>query len=599
MATTDTNDLDRGGAEFGALARRAVELLEDAPDGLDGAALATLLFGAVRGPWAFLLDNVLAADDRIERDGARWRVRRTAPAAGAVITPSVVALALGVTGSDPRRHRLVRIVAVRRGHRQTIGRLDLLVNPRRRLPRYLAIAARLTPDEVAEAPGFAEVVPFLREFLAADDCYAYGAHWTAAFLARECERVGVPGIPNRLLELDGLPGTTVAAGRKPGLVRVAAALGIDHPRPGDPAADADVAARIAAACVLGDAAQQMALPSLDAGAAMAPHTPLLLSRGWLASVPEVPGVYLLLDAGGLPLYVGKAANLRTRLASYVGRAFGLNRRLEALAVRTAAVETRPTATDLEARLLEARLIRRHRPVFNVARQVRRSSTVVRLSAADVARPIRLVREASADGAIYLGPYRSERAAREALALARQVYPEAFSRGRRQAVDRAAIHAVTRLLSGQKGPALDRLRTEMTALNAAGERAAADGRAAAIRAVQALETRPSPLIGIDLSRPVLVVQRALRDGVEMAYLIRDGDLVATGPLEAWASPVNRGEATQVAARLLASVDGVRAALTPESDPLGREEHRAIVLRWLMERPPDDRLFVLLTDAIPSR
>jgi excinuclease ABC subunit C len=84
----------------------------------------------------------------------------------------------------------------------------------------------------------------------------------------------------------------------------------------------------------------------------------------LATMPESPGVYRMLDAKGDALYVGKARSLKRRVAAYtqLGR---LPERLRRMVTETAAMEIVTTHTEAEALLLEANLIKRLKPRFNI------------------------------------------------------------------------------------------------------------------------------------------------------------------------------------------------------------------------------------------
>src|SRR4029077_14079976 len=97
-------------------------------------------------------------------------------------------------------------------------------------------------------------------------------------------------------------------------------------------------------------------------------TPLGAGRAALVRdaklAPSAPGVYRMIDAAGEVLYVGKAKNIRKRITSYT-RPAGHDTRIERVIAQTAAVEFVTTATETEALLLEANLIKRLRPRFNV------------------------------------------------------------------------------------------------------------------------------------------------------------------------------------------------------------------------------------------
>ena len=84
----------------------------------------------------------------------------------------------------------------------------------------------------------------------------------------------------------------------------------------------------------------------------------------LVTMPANPGVYRMLDAKGEALYVGKARSLRKRVTAYVQVA-RLPERLRRMVSETAAMEIVTTHTEAEALLLEANLIKRLKPRFNI------------------------------------------------------------------------------------------------------------------------------------------------------------------------------------------------------------------------------------------
>ncbi|HWM80787.1 MAG TPA: excinuclease ABC subunit UvrC [Pseudolabrys sp.] len=99
-----------------------------------------------------------------------------------------------------------------------------------------------------------------------------------------------------------------------------------------------------------------------------PDNPLAIGRAAILRhgrlAPSSPGVYRMIDARGDVLYVGKAKNIRKRVLSYT-RPTGLDTRIERMVAATVAMEFVSTRTETEALLLEANLIKRLRPRFNV------------------------------------------------------------------------------------------------------------------------------------------------------------------------------------------------------------------------------------------
>ena len=89
----------------------------------------------------------------------------------------------------------------------------------------------------------------------------------------------------------------------------------------------------------------------------------VIHRFW-QTLPNLPGVYRMIDAKGDVLYVGKARSLKKRVASYT-RGIGHTNRIARMIAETAAMEFVTTATETEALLLEANLIKQLKPRFNV------------------------------------------------------------------------------------------------------------------------------------------------------------------------------------------------------------------------------------------
>jgi DNA polymerase-3 subunit epsilon len=95
------------------------------------------------------------------------------------------------TGSDPARHRLTEVGAVRVRGGRIIGEWSSLVNPERRIPAFISQLTGITDAMVAGAPRFAEVAPGLREFLGDSVFVAHRARFDHGFLKAEFERCGI------------------------------------------------------------------------------------------------------------------------------------------------------------------------------------------------------------------------------------------------------------------------------------------------------------------------------------------------------------------------------------------------------------------------
>ncbi len=150
------------------------------------------------------------------------------------------------------------------------------------------------------------------------------------------------------------------------------------------------------------------------------ETPAAFDAGaFLATCSGRPGVYRMFDGEAKLLYVGKAKNLKKRLASYF-RKTGLAPKTAALVARIAQVETTITANETEALLLEQTLIKQWRPPYNILLRDDKSYPYVFLSDGDYPR-LSIHRGAKKQKGRYFGPYPSAGAIRESLNLLQKTF----------------------------------------------------------------------------------------------------------------------------------------------------------------------------------
>jgi len=127
-----------------------------------------------------------------------------------------------------------------------------------------------------------------------------------------------------------------------------------------------------------------------------------------------PGVYLMKDAAGRILYVGKAKNLKRRLASYFLKTGASDIKTRTLLRRVINFDTIVTGSEKEALLLESNLIKRHRPRYNVILKDDKRYPVLRIDLKHPYPNLSIVRKIGKDGAAYFGPFASALAVRETL-----------------------------------------------------------------------------------------------------------------------------------------------------------------------------------------
>jgi excinuclease ABC subunit C len=137
------------------------------------------------------------------------------------------------------------------------------------------------------------------------------------------------------------------------------------------------------------------------------------AKPFVDSLPGRPGVYRMLDSEGQILYVGKARNLKSRVASYF-QPSNVQPKVLALIAKTASMEVTITNSDTEALLLEYNLIKKHRPRFNVVLRDDKSFPYLHLETNHDFPRLNFYRGSRKEPGKYFGPYPSAGAVRDTL-----------------------------------------------------------------------------------------------------------------------------------------------------------------------------------------
>jgi excinuclease ABC subunit C len=148
--------------------------------------------------------------------------------------------------------------------------------------------------------------------------------------------------------------------------------------------------------------------------------PVILNQ--VRALPRSPGVYLMRDAEGDVIYVGKAKQLRTRVRSYFGSARSLEPRVRALAERVSTIDHVVTRSESEALLLEATLVKRHQPTYNVRLKDDKHYPYLKVDVQSPWPRVTITRRVEDDGARYFGPYASAGSVRRTLDVVKKLFP---------------------------------------------------------------------------------------------------------------------------------------------------------------------------------
>lgn len=152
------------------------------------------------------------------------------------------------------------------------------------------------------------------------------------------------------------------------------------------------------------------------------HARDVLSRELLAGLPSRPGVYLMKDQYGVVIYVGKAKCLKDRVSSYYSEPLGYTRKMDGLVESIVKIDHIVTGSELEALLLESKLIKQYHPRYNSQLRNYEAYPFIKVDLSQRFPRIYSVREVTDDGARYFGPFRNRRAVEATVEIIEQLFP---------------------------------------------------------------------------------------------------------------------------------------------------------------------------------
>jgi DNA polymerase III subunit epsilon len=399
-------------------------LLESRPEGVTTAELMGTIFAGC-GSDPDLGDRVvhqlLGGDPAFvyDPDHQLWACRERAALRVPIHEASYVVVDLETTGGAPGGGRIIEIGACRMAGPCIEETYQTLVRPWTRIPRFISAMTSITNEMVREAPAIEEVLPHFRRFLGESVLVAHNAQFDSTFLDFEFRRLFGMGLRNPVLCTLRLARRLLPSMRRRGLDAMAEHFGLSTQGRHRGLGDARMAAELLSIFI--EMAGQMGVRRLDrllefqhagaSGRRIERHVP----PETIAALPAAPGVYLMRNERGDLLYVGKARNLKRRVASYFNGGMGLRPKVIELVGHVWSVETRITPNSLEAALLEATMIRQLKPPYNRMLKSSPSAYFVRIDMTDPFPKLTLSTALSRRaGLIQLGPYIGRRSPRRGL-----------------------------------------------------------------------------------------------------------------------------------------------------------------------------------------
>ncbi len=328
---------------------------------------------------------------------------------------------LETTGGSPVDSRITEVGAVTYRAGERLATFQALVNPGVAISPFITQLTGISDHLVAREPPIEQVLPSFLEFSKGAVFVAHNASFDFRFMNANLARLDYDPIP-------GPPVCTAKLARRivwPDVpnVKLHTLAGYFRTRvqPTHRAlADAEACAEVLHGLL--DLGGRLGIATLGdlREASRARGRPHYAKIRMADHLPQAPGVYLFKGSGGQVLYVGKATDLRGRVKSYF---YGdARKKIEDLLAEVASVDAIQTdGGELEALVLEARLIGRHEPKYNRRGKSFRRYAYLKLDTAEAFPRLKTVRRVGADDGPYLGPFSSGRRA----ALVKEALEEVF------------------------------------------------------------------------------------------------------------------------------------------------------------------------------
>jgi len=598
--------------------------LQARPAGADARELMGLLFKGIGSDPELgerFIRGLIGGDPNFIFDALTglWSTRQSAALRVPLEEARFVVVDLETTGGRAAPGAIIEIGAYRMVGRRIADAFQTLVRPRMAIPRFISGLTSITNEMVATAPPIEEALPAFRDFLGDAVMVAHNAPFDRSFLDFEFRRLFGIGLRNPVLCTVRMARRLLPSVKRRRLDLLAEHFGLSTQGRHRGLGDARMAAELLS--IFLEIAAQTGLNRLDrliddhqrgaAGRRVERHVPPEV----INALPLSPGVYLMRNERGDLLYVGKAARLKERVASYFNGGANVNGKTAELVSHVWSIETRPARSALEAALIEARLIRELKPPYNRMLKSVAPAYFVRIDLMDQFPRIAVAQKLSARaGMMQLGPFIGRRNLDAAVrALSRllglrvcsgQLEPnEDFSpciygqMGHCAAPcnlsideDRYGVQVgrAVAFMRGRSGPLLGELARgrDQAASSLRYEEARRHHRD--LEALTTLTERVTRLSRVVTENNLVIVAPALAPELPAAlvYVVLSGRLALVRELD------TPEAADEVSAFVAANYESyrMRAVARPELEPM------MIVARWLKERAGDDARLIHLEGPV---
>lgn len=597
--------------------------LLERPSGATPRELLDLVFtrpGADAELGPRFLHLLLGCDERFAFAEASGRWIATAHAALAVplSEATFVVVDLETTGGAPDRgHGIIELGACKVAGGRIVDRFVRLVDPGRRLPPFITSLTGITPAMLAGQPRIDAVLPEFLAFAAGSVLVAHNATFdlgflNAARLACEGRTIDQPHVCTLRLARRLLPQL-----RRKSLDALAGHFGVPlvdrHRALGDAQITVELLFQLLELARRRGVLRVGELLDFQHSASDGRRWVCPLPRARVSALPQAPGIYRFRGADGRLLYIGKAKNLRQRVASYVTNAATHRGKVLDLIRHIHDVEVEVAGSELEAALREAEEIRRCKPPYNTLSKHLPQIAFLKLTVAEGYPRLMVVNRLTGRAGRYFGPFRGRRAALEMQALLARLFrlrtctgalrpsPEtspclqgqigACTAPCAERVDRTAyaqqVAAAARFFDGEIGAAQRTLEARRAAHAEAQRFEAAARVQRELELVRRMRFRQRTMSFIVERQHFVALQPTADGGSALLYAVAHGRLVARATVRA----VHELEAFAARVQAELSLPGKRG-IAPED-----VDGTIILAAWLRSRGDRDGYVFRLREEVP--
>ena len=272
----------------------------------------------------------------------------------------------------------------------------------------------------------------------------------------------------------------------------------------------------------------------------------------LKNLPAVPGVYLFRNKEGRIIYIGKAKVLRNRVRSYFGSPARHDPKTERMVRAIADLELMVTDSEMEALILEANLVKEHRPRYNINLKDDKHFPYIKVSVNEPYPRVTIVRRLANDGARYFGPFTNAKGMRKTVDFLCRLFrirtcnltiPHPSGKAQKICLDyhigrclgpceglqsesdyRKSVDSVILFLSGRSQTLIEKLRKSMEQLSRRMNFEKAAHVRDQIEALESVTNRQKVDAGKLVNRDIIAFAREGQDTVVVTFQVREGILI---------------------------------------------------------------------------